>query len=283
MTADLGKYTDMHIFAREYPDRFFQMGMAEQLLFGAAAGMAETGLVPFASTYSVFAARRAYDFICLDIAEPNLNVNVVGGLPGLTTGYGPSHQATEDIAIFRGMPNLTIVDPCDSVDIEQAVPQLAAHAGPTYLRLLRGNVPTVLDEYDYRFELGKAKVLRDGADVVLVSSGLMTMRALQAADELAAHHVDVAVVHAPTIKPFDAETAMAQVDSDRLVLTCENHTVVGGLFETVASAAVRRGIAKQITPIGLPDEFLAAGALPTLHERYGLSTARIVATVLDRL
>jgi transketolase len=283
MTADLGKYTDMHIFAREHPARFFQMGMAEQLLFGAAAGMAETGLVPFASTYSVFAARRAYDFICLDIAEPNLNVNVVGGLPGLTTGYGPSHQATEDIAIFRGMPNLTIVDPCDSVDIEQAVPQLAAHAGPTYLRLLRGNVPTVLDEYDYRFELGKAKVLRDGADVVLVSSGLMTMRALQAADELAAHHVDVAVVHAPTIKPFDAETAMAQVDSDRLVLTCENHTVVGGLFETVASAAVRRGIAKQITPIGLPDEFLAAGALPTLHERYGLSTARIVATVLDRL
>ena len=283
LTADLGKYTDMHIFAKAFPQRYFQMGMAEQLLFGAAAGMAETGLVPFASTYSVFATRRAYDFICLDIAEPGLNVNIVGGLPGLTTGYGPSHQATEDIAIFRAMPNITIVDPCDSVDIEQAVPQLAAHAGPTYLRLLRGNVPTVLDEYDYRFELGKAKVLRDGADVVLVSSGLMTMRALQAAEELAAHRVDVAVVHAPTIKPFDAETVLAQVDSDRLVLTCENHTVVGGLFETVASAMVRRGIAKQITPIGLPDEFLAAGALPTLHERYGLSRARIVATVLDRL
>lgn len=283
LTADLGKYTDMHIFAGAFPDRFFQMGMAEQLLFGAAAGMAETGLVPFASTYSVFAARRAYDFICLDIAEPNLNVNVVGGLPGLTTGYGPSHQATEDIAIFRGMPNLTIVDPCDSVDIEQAVPQLAEHPGPTYLRLLRGNVPTVLDEYDYTFELGKAKVLRGGADVVLISSGLMTMRALQAAEKLNAHNVDVAVVHTPTIKPFDTETVLAQVDSDRLVVTCENHTVVGGLFETVASAAVQRGIAKQIIPIGLPDEFLAAGALPTLHERYGLSTPQIVATVLARL
>ncbi|MCV7432421.1 transketolase family protein [Mycolicibacterium bacteremicum] len=283
LTADLGKYTDMHIFAKEFPDRFFQMGMAEQLLFGAAAGMAETGLVPFASTYSVFAARRAYDFICLDIAEPNLNVNVVGGLPGLTTGYGPSHQATEDIAIFRGMPNLTIVDPCDSVDIEQAVPQLAEHPGPTYLRLLRGNVPTVLDEYDYRFELGRAAVLRGGADVVLISSGLMTMRALQAAEQLAAHNVDVAVVHTPTIKPFDAETVLAQVDTDRLVLTCENHTVVGGLFETVASAAVQRGVAKQITPVALPDEFLAAGALPTLHDRYGLATARLVATVLERL
>jgi transketolase len=283
LTADLGKYTDMHIFAKAFPQRYFQMGMAEQLLFGAAAGMAETGLVPFASTYSVFAARRAYDFICLDIAEPGLNVNIVGGLPGLTTGYGPSHQATEDMAIFRGVPGLTIVDPCDSVDIEQAVPQLAASPGPTYLRLLRGQVPTVLDEYDYSFELGKAKVLRDGADVVLISSGLMTMRALQAARELAAHKVDVAVVHTPTIKPFDAETVLAQVDTDRLVVTCENHTVVGGLFETVASEVVRRGLGKQVVPVALPDEFLAAGALPTLHERYGLSTARVVATVLDRL
>ena len=209
----------MHIFAQAMPERFFQIGMAEQLLLGAAAGMAEAGLIPFASTYSVFAARRAYDFLCLDAAEPGLNVNIVGGLPGLTTGYGPSHQATEDVAIFRGIPGLTIVDPCDSVDIEQAVPQLAAASGPTYLRLLRGKVPTVLDEYDYTFELGKAKVLRPGRDVVFVSSGLMTMRALQAAERLAAHHVDVAVVHTPTLKPFDAETVLAEIDTDRLAVT----------------------------------------------------------------
>ena len=114
----------MHIFAQAFPERFFQLGMAEQLLLGAAAGFAEAGLIPFASTYSVFATRRAYDFLCLDAAEPGLNVNVVGGLPGLTTGYGPCHQATEDVAIFRGIPGLTIVDPCDSVDIDQAVPQL---------------------------------------------------------------------------------------------------------------------------------------------------------------
>ena len=283
LTADLGKYTDMHVFAQAHPDRFFQMGMAEQLLFGAAAGMAEVGLVPFASTYAVFAARRAYDFICLDIAEPKLNVNIVGGLPGLTTGYGPSHQATEDIAIFRGMPNLTIVDPCDSVDIEQAVPQLAAAEGPTYLRLLRGNVPTVLDEYDYTFQLGKAAVLRGGSDVVFVSSGLMTMRALQAAEELAKHHVDVAVVHTPTIKPFDTQTVLAEVNTDRLAVTLENHTVVGGLFETVASALVRAGIGKRVVPIALPDRFLDAGALPTLHERYGLATSTIVEKVLGEL
>ncbi|MEU4014957.1 transketolase C-terminal domain-containing protein [Microbacterium sp. NPDC028030] len=283
LSADLAKYTDMHVFRDAHPERFFQMGMAEQLLFGAAAGMAEVGLVPFASTYSVFASRRAYDFIALDIAEPNLNVNVVGGLPGLTTGYGPSHQATEDIAIFRGMPNLTIVDPCDAVDIAQAVPQLAASAGPTYLRLLRGKVPTVLDEYDYSFELGKAKVVRPGNDVVFVSSGLMTMRALQAAERLAAHRIDVAVVHAPTIKPFDEETVLRELDTPRLALTLENHTVVGGLFETVASALVRRGATRRVVPVALPDRFLDAGALPTLHERYGLATDVIVDRVIEEL
>jgi transketolase len=283
LSADLAKYTDMHIFRDRFPERFFQVGMAEQLLLGAAAGMAETGLVPFVSTYSVFAARRAYDFLCLDIAEPNLNVNVVGGLPGLTTGYGPSHQATEDIAIFRGMPNLTIVDPCDSVDIEQAVPQLAAAEGPSYLRLLRGHVPTVLDEYDYTFELGKAKVLRPGNDVVLISSGLMTMRALSAATALQAHKVDVAVVHTPTIKPFDSQTVLRELNTDRLALTLENHTITGGLFETVASAAVLGGVAKKILPVALPDKFLDAGALPTLHQRYGLDVDSIVAKVLAGL
>jgi transketolase len=283
LSADLAKYTDMHVFADALPDRFFQMGMAEQLLLGAAAGMAEAGLVPFASTYSVFATRRAYDFLCLDAAEPGLNVNVVGGLPGLTTGYGPSHQATEDIAILRGIPGLTIVDPCDSVDIEQAVPQLAAAAGPTYLRLLRGKVPTVLDEYDYTFELGKAKELRPGRDVLFVSSGLMTMRALQAAELLAGHHVDVAVIHSPTIKPFDADTVLAAIASDRLAVTLENHTVVGGLFETVASAAAIRGVGRRIEPVALPDAFLDAGALPTLHDRYQLTADRIVQRVLSLL
>jgi len=283
LSADLAKYTDMHIFRDQHPERFFQMGMSEQSLLGTAAGLAETGLVPFASTYSVFATRRAYDFLCLDIAEPGLNVNVVGALPGLTTGYGPSHQATEDIAILRGCPGLTIVDPCDAVDIEQAVPALAAFPGPTYLRLLRGAVPRVLDEYDYHFELGKAAELRTGRDVVLISTGLMTMRALQAAARLEADHVDVAVLHVPTIKPFDTAAVLAATSSDRLVVTLENHTVVGGLAESVASTLAYAGQARRIVPIALPDEFLAAGALPTLHDRYGLSTDAIVTTVRSNL
>jgi transketolase len=283
LSADLAKYTDMHVFREAHPDRFYQMGMAEQSMFGAAAGMAEVGLVPFASTYSVFASRRAYDFFCLDIAEPGLNVNVVGGLPGLTTGYGPSHQATEDIAIMRGMPGLTIVDPCDSVDIEQAVPALADAPGPSYLRLLRGAVPTVLDEYDYRFKLGKAAELRSGRDVLMVSSGLMTMRALSAAKELEADNVDVAVLHSPTIKPLDRKAVHAAARGDRLVVTLENHTVVGGLAESVASSLAFAGIGTRIVPIALPDEFLSAGALPTLHDRYGLSVPAIKKRVLNEL
>jgi transketolase len=284
LSADLAKYTDMHVFAAAHPDRFFQMGMAEALMLGAAAGMAETGLVPFASTYSVFATRRAYDFLCLDIAEPNLNVNVVGALPGLTTGYGPSHQATEDLAILRGMPNLTIVDPCDSVDIEQAVPALAAHDGPTYLRLLRGKVPTVLDEYDYRFELGRAAELRTGRDVSFISTGLMTMRALTAAERLEADGIDVGVTHVPTIKPLDHAAIARAAGGGRLVVTLENHTIVGGLADAVASSLIfesRMGSVPQLRRIGLPDEFLLAGALPTLHDRYGLSTDAVVTAVKD--
>src|SRR3982751_3356232 len=210
LTADLGKYTDLHIFAQAHPDRFYQMGMAEQLLMGAAAGMAREGFMPFATTYAVFAARRAYDFIAMAIAEENLNVKIVCALPGLTTGYGPSHQATEDIAIFRGVPNLTIVDPCDALEIEQAVPAIAAHNGPVYMRLLRGQVPVVLDEYDYQFELGKAKLLRDGREALIISSGFMTMRSLEVAEALRADQVDVAVLHVPTIKPLDEEAIVRE-------------------------------------------------------------------------
>jgi len=280
LTADLGKYTDLHIFAQAFPDRFYQMGMAEQVLMAAAGGMAREGCIPFATTYAVFAARRAYDFICLSIAEENLPVKIVCALPGLTTGYGPSHQATEDLAIFRGMPNLTIVDPCDAIDIEQAVPAIADHPGAVYMRLLRGQVPVVLDAYDYRFELGKAKLLRDGAEVLVISSGLMTMRALEAAKRLEADGIGVAVLHSPTIKPLDVETILAEARrGGRLVVVAENHSVIGGLGEAVAGTLLRAGVTPPFRQIALPDAFLDAGALPTLHDRYGISTDAVMAQI----
>ena len=274
LTADLAKYTDLHLFAQAYPDRFFQMGMAEQLLMGAAGGLAKEGFVPFATTYAVFATRRAYDFIHQVIAEENLNVKICCALPGLTTGYGPSHQATEDIAMMRAIPGLTVVDPCDAFDIEQAVPQVAAHKGPVYMRLLRGNVPAVLDEIEgYRFELGKARMVRDGADVLVISSGMMTMRALEVAADLAADKVGVAVLHCPTIKPLDEAAILEGVrHQHRLVVVAENHSVVGGLGEAVASTLLRHRVSPAAFQLaGLPDRFLDAGALPTLHDRYGIS------------
>jgi transketolase len=280
MTADLGKYTDLHIFREAFPVRYYQMGMAEQLLFGAAAGLAHEGFVPFATTYAVFASRRAYDFIHQTIAEENLPVKIAAALPGLTSGYGPSHQAAEDLALFRAMPNMTVIDPCDALEIEQAVPAMLAHDGPVYMRLLRGRVPVVLEEYGYRFELGKAKVIRDGADVLVISSGLTTMRALEAAAVLDKDRVSVAVLHVPTIKPLDTDTILAEAaKTGRMVVVVENHTVIGGLGEAVAGTLLRNGVAPKFRHIGLPDEFLAAGALPTLHDRYGISTEAIAASI----
>ncbi|HQT46707.1 MAG TPA: transketolase family protein [Acidocella sp.] len=277
LSADLSKYTDLHIFAKAYPERFYQMGMAEQLLMSAAAGLAREGALPFATTYAVFASRRAYDFICLAIAEEKLNVKIVCALPGLTTGYGPSHQATEDIAIFRGMPNLTIVDPCDALEIEQAVPAIAAHQGPVYMRLLRGNVPLVLDEYGYKFELGKAAMLRDGPDVLVISTGFMTMRALEAATLLEADSIKIAVLHVATIKPLDEARILAEAAKPgRLVVVAENHSIIGGLGEAVASLLLRNSVTPVFRQIGLPDAFLDAGALPTLHDRYGISADAVV-------
>ena len=280
LSADLAKYTDMHIFAQAFPERFFQMGMAEQLLMGAAGGMAKEGFIPFATTYAVFASRRAYDFIHQVIAEENLNVKIACALPGLTTGYGPSHQATEDIAIFRGMPNLTIIDPCDAIDIEQAVPAMAAHDGPVYLRLARGQVPVVLDEYKYTFELGKAKLLREGKDALIISSGFMTMRSLEAVEMLRADNIDVAVLHSPTIKPLDEETIVREASrSGRLVIVAENHSIVGGLGEAIAGVLLRAGVTPPFRQIALPDAFLDAGALPTLHDKYGISAAALVKSI----
>jgi transketolase len=203
-------------------------------------------------------------------------------LPGLTTGYGPSHQATEDLAMMRGVPNLTIVDPCDALDIEQAVPQIAAHQGPVYMRLLRGQVPLVLDEIEgYRFELGKAKMLREGADVLVVSSGILTMRALEVATDLAQDNIGVAVLHCPTIKPLDEKTIVeAARKQGRIVVVAENHSVIGGLGEAVAGTLLSHGVHPAgFKFAGLPDAFLDAGALPTLHDRYGISRTALAARI----
>ena len=281
LTADLGKYTDIHLFANKFPERFFQIGMAEQNLVGVAAGLARTGFIPFATTYCVFASRRAYDFIAIGAALGSANVKIIAGLPGLTTGYGGTHQGIEDLALMRSIPNLTVIDPCDATEISQVIPAIAEHPGPAYVRLLRGQVPITLDPSSYSFEIGKAKLLCEGSDVAIISTGLMTTRALKSVAELSAKGLRAALLHVSTLKPFDKESALALVRSVPRVVTAENHFITGGLASAVADAVADAGLAVRLRRIGIPDCFCESGTIPYLVKRYQMDTENITAAACE--
>ena len=281
LTADLGKYTDILPFRDAHPDRFFNVGMAEQNLVAVAAGLARTGCIPFATTYGVFATRRAYDFIGIACAHSRLNVKIIAGLPGLTTGYGGTHQAIEDLGLMRLIPDLVVIDPCDATDIAQSTAAIAEYDGPVYMRLLRGTVPVVLDPARYQFRIGRAAEVRSGTDVGIVATGFMTERALDAADELARHGLAVGVLHVPTIKPFDADAVAAFAAGVGLLVTAENHVTSGGLASLVAEALFDRGVAGgKLLRVGLPDRFIPCGSVATLQDRNGLTAARVSAAIL---
>lgn len=278
LTADLGKYTDILPFRDAFPERFFNVGMAEQNLVAIAAGLARTGKTPFATTYGVFATRRAYDFIAIACAHSRLDVKIVAGLPGLTNGYGGTHQAIEDLALMRMIPGLTIIDPCDATEIKAATRAIAEHPGTVYMRLLRGQVPVVLDE-DHPFVIGKARRLRKGSDIGIVSTGFMTQRARDAAAVLESRGISAGILHMPTIKPFDRTALLAFAEEfDRLV-SAENHVVVGGLGSLVAETLFDAGLVKPLTRIGLPDRYLECGSVPHLQARYGITTEAMVETI----
>ena len=277
LTADLGKYTDIDVLGHEFPDRFFQVGMAEQNLVGIAAGLSRSGFTPFATTYCVFASRRAYEQIALDIALGRANVKIIAGLPGLTTGYGATHQGIDDLALIRTMPNMVVIDPCDATDIEQAVHAIAEYSGPVYMRLLRGQVPVVLDPATYRFKIGAASLLQSGADIVLISTGLMTARALEVARQLLDEdRIHASVLHVPTLKPLDVESIASAAKRAPVVVTLENHTVLNGLGTAVTEALYEADIRKRLHKIGIPPQFIECGASDYLWEKYELSTPKIL-------
>jgi len=279
LTADLAKYTDVLPFAEAFPGRFFNAGMAEQNMIAMAAGLAKTGLVPYCTTYGVFATRRAYDFVAIACAHSRLKVRIFAGLPGLTTSYGGTHQAIEDLALMRAVPGLTVIDPCDATEMMQLVPAIVDLDGPVYVRLVRGAVPVVLDPARYRFEVGKARRLRAGRHVGIVSTGFMTDRALQAAERLAAHGVEAAVLHVSTIKPFDAEAVVELAGSVGRLVTIENHVVSGGLGSAVAEALVDHRVRQPLTRLGLPDQWLECGSVPSLQDKYGLTVDRLTEAI----
>jgi transketolase len=282
LTADLGKYTDILPFRDAFPDRFFNVGMAEQNLIAVAAGLARTGYVPFATTYGVFASRRAFDYVAIAVAHANLPVKIIAGLPGLTTGYGGTHQAIEDTGLMSLIPNLVVIDPCDATEIAAATQAIAVHDGPVYMRLLRGKVPIVFDPQGFSFEIGKARCLRPAGDVGLISTGLMTERALVAAALLQDDGVSAGVLHVPTLKPFDSGAVVQYAQSVGRLVSVENHVIFGGLGSRVAETLFEHGLTKPLTRIGLPDRYLECGAVPTLQKRYGLTAEALVAAVLGR-
>jgi transketolase len=276
LTADLGKYTDIDIFGEAFPERYFQIGMAEQNLVGVAAGLARTGFMPFVTTYCVFATRRAYDYIAMDVALARKNVKIIAGLPGLTTGYGATHQGIDDLALMRSMPNMVVIDPCDATEIQQVTRAIVEYDGPVYMRLLRARVKVALNPNEYQFEIGKAFLLRTGDDITLISTGLMTERALEAATKLRECGINAAVLHVPTLKPLDQQAIIAAAELSGRVMTLENHSTLNGLGSAVGETLCEVGVRVKFKKIGIPDCFVECGSLEYLNDKVGLSVRRIV-------
>ena len=276
LEADLSKSTKTCDFKKVYPERFINVGIAEQNMLGIAAGLAAAGKVPFASTFAVFATGRAYDQIRNSIAYPNLNVKIAATHAGLTVGEdGGSHQMLEDIALMRALPNMTVIVPADGIETKQAVQAAAAYEGPVYIRMGRPKVPVLFGD-DYKFEIGKGVVLKEGTDVTLIGTGIMVSKAMEAAELLAAEGISAAVVNISTIKPLDVELIIAQAQKTGAVVTCEEHNIIGGLGSAVAEVLVEN-YPVPMARVGAEDKFGESGLPDELLEKYGLTATNIVA------
>ena len=275
--ADLTRQTETDIFRDAIPERFINVGMAEANMIGIAAGLARAGHTVFVNTFGVFCTRRCYDQIAMAVAYPNLNVKIVGFMPGLSSPGGPSHQAIEDVALMRALPNMTVVDPADALEITQAVPAVAQHHGPVYLRLKRGEIPAIFDN-GHQFELRKAQIIigRENPDVCIIAAGMMIPAALSAARTLEDNGVTASVINAPVIKPLDTPTIVTAARKSRFVVTAENHTIFGGLGSAVAEAIAEAGVAVRLHRVGIKDVFAESGSREFLFSRYGLGTQDIV-------
>ena len=276
LDADLSKSTKTNDFKKVYPERFFNLGIAEQNLLGTAAGFAAAGKIPFASSFAVFAVGRAYDQIRNSIAYPNLNVKIAATHAGLTVGEdGGSHQMLEDIALMRAVPNMTVIVPADGVETKQVVMAAAEHQGPDYIRLGRPKVPVLLGD-DYKFEIGKGVVLKEGTDVTLIGTGIMVSKAMEAAELLAADGISAAVVNISTIKPLDNALITEMAQKTGAVVTAEEHNIYGGLGSAVAEVLVET-CPVPMARVGVEDKFGESGLPDELLEKYGLTAANIAA------
>ena len=276
LDADLSGSTKTAMFKKEYPTCFFNAGIAEQSMIGTAAGLAAAGKTAFASTFAVFATGRAFEQIRNSVCYPKLNVKVAATHAGLTVGEdGATHQAIEDVAIMRALPNMTVLVPADAAEAKAVVRWAAEYNGPVYIRLGRSGVPDVFDE-SYEFKFGKAVTLKEGTDVTLIGMGIMTSAALEAAEMLAEEGISATVLNMPTIKPIDEEAIAAAAKATGAIVTCEEHNIIGGLGSAVAEVLAEKAPARLVR-VGVKDTFGESGKPADLLKKYGLTASDIAA------
>jgi transketolase len=277
LDADLSGSTKTSVFAKKFPDRFFNMGVAEQNLMGTAAGLAASGKTVFASTFAIFASGRAWEQVRYNIAYNRLNVKIVGSHGGVTVGEdGGSHQSAEDIAIMRVLPGMRVIVPMDGKEMQEVIKTVVEIPGPFYIRSSRVKFPLLLDD-DYTFELGKGKILREGKDISLIGCGLMVSRCLEAADILAKEGITARVVGISTVKPIDEDLLVDCSLHTGGIVTAEEHSVIGGLGSAVAEVLSEKN-PTIIARVGVQDRFGVSGSAPDLLKFLGLTPGNIVKT-----
>ncbi|CEH34342.1 transketolase family protein [Romboutsia lituseburensis] len=282
LDADLSKSTKTADFAKEYKERFINVGIAEQNLMGLSAGLASYGKIPFASTFAVFATGRAFEIIRNSICYPNLNVKIAATHAGITVGEdGGSHQSIEDIALMSSLPNMTVIVPADEAETVQVIKEAARINGPVYIRLGRLAAEDIFDE-NYKFEVGKGIAVKEGNDITIVTTGLTTNIALEAAKELENDNVNVRVIHMPTIKPIDEEILIKAAKETKCIITFEEHSIIGGLGDRVCSVTSLKSPVK-VRKVGIEDTFGQSGTPKELLQHYGLTKENIKNVVMEEI
>ena len=282
LDADLSGSTKTAVFKKEYPDRFFNVGISEQSLMGTAAGLAAAGKIPFASTFAMFATGRAFEIIRNSICYPKLNVKIAATHAGLTVGEdGASHQAIEDISIMRSIPNMVVLNPADGVEARLCVLKAAEYVGPVYIRLGRSNVPVIFDE-NYTFEIGKGVELKSGEDVTIIATGIMVAKALEASEVLEKEGISARVINISTIKPIDKDIILKAAKETKGIVTAEEHSIIGGLGSAVAEVLVEN-CPVPMKRVGVEDTFGESGNGDERLVKYGLTPENIIKNVKSEI
>lgn len=281
MDADLSCSTQTQIFAKEFPDRFFNAGIAEQDLMTTAAGLACTGKTVFVSTFAMFASGRAWEQIRNTICYSDLNVKIAATHGGITVGEdGASHQALEDISIMRSIPNMKVIVPADAAETKQAVEYAASHHGPFYIRIARTNLPDVHDESTYKFDFNKAQIMRQGKNITLITNGETLVETLDCAKILSEKGIDAEIINVPVVKPIDKDTIIKSAQKTNKVITIENHSVIGGLGSSVCEL-LSENYPVSVKRIGINDVFGQSGKAKELMSYYGLNSEKLANTIME--